>query len=66
MSAQDTQEHRSESLMAVYASDRGALLSARERVSAMTWHQFRATEGEPLGFLCTVNANRDKLASANT
>ena len=26
----------------------------------MTWHQFRATEGEPLGFLCMVNAARDK------
>jgi mannose-6-phosphate isomerase-like protein (cupin superfamily) len=25
-----------------------------------TWHQFRATEGEPLGFLCMVNAERDK------
>src|ERR1700752_5393872 len=29
-------------------------------VPAMTWHQFRATEGEPLGFLCMVNAARDK------
>jgi mannose-6-phosphate isomerase-like protein (cupin superfamily) len=29
-------------------------------VPAMTWHQFRATEGEPLGFLCMVNAKRDK------
>ena len=26
----------------------------------MTWHQFRATKGEPLGFLCMVNAQRDK------
>ena len=26
----------------------------------MTWHQFRATKGEPLGFLCMVNAARDK------
>ena len=26
----------------------------------MTWHQFRATQGEPLGFLCMVNAQRDK------
>ena len=25
-----------------------------------TWHQFRATAGEPLGFLCMVNAVRDK------
>jgi mannose-6-phosphate isomerase-like protein (cupin superfamily) len=29
-------------------------------VPAMTWHQFRATRGEPLGFLCMVNASRDK------
>ena len=29
-------------------------------VPAMTWHQFRATGGEPLGFLCMVNATRDK------
>src|SRR3954453_14235315 len=26
----------------------------------MIWHQFRATRGEPLGFLCMVNATRDK------
>jgi quercetin dioxygenase-like cupin family protein len=25
-----------------------------------TWHQFRASKGEPLGFLCLVNAQRDK------
>jgi mannose-6-phosphate isomerase-like protein (cupin superfamily) len=29
-------------------------------VPPMTWHQFRATKGEPLGFLCMVNATRDK------
>jgi len=29
-------------------------------VPPMTWHQFRATEGEPLGFLCMVDAVRDK------
>jgi mannose-6-phosphate isomerase-like protein (cupin superfamily) len=29
-------------------------------VPAMTWHQFRATADEPLGFLCMVNATRDK------
>ena len=29
-------------------------------VPALTWHQFRATQGEPLGFLCMVNAERDK------
>jgi len=29
-------------------------------VPPWTWHQFRATLGEPLGFLCMVNAERDK------
>ena len=27
-----------------------------------TWHQFRATHDEPLGFLCLVSCNRDKPA----
>jgi mannose-6-phosphate isomerase-like protein (cupin superfamily) len=37
-------------------------LATRDLVTVppMTWHQFRATEGEPLGFLCMVNATRDK------
>ena len=29
-------------------------------VPSMTWHQFRATGDEPLGFLCMVNEARDK------
>lgn len=29
-------------------------------VPPWTWHQFRATEDEPLGFLCMVNAERDR------
>jgi len=29
-------------------------------IPAWTWHQFRATAGEPLGFLCMVNAQRDR------
>jgi mannose-6-phosphate isomerase-like protein (cupin superfamily) len=29
-------------------------------VPPWAWHQFRATLGEPLGFLCLVNAERDK------
>ena len=29
-------------------------------VPPLTWHQFRATLGEPLGFLCMVNVERDK------
>ena len=37
-------------------------LATRDLVTVppMTWHQFRATEDEPLGFLCMVNATRDK------
>ena len=29
-------------------------------VPPWTWHQFRATNKEPLGFLCMVNAQRDR------
>jgi quercetin dioxygenase-like cupin family protein len=29
-------------------------------IPGMAWHQFRATEGEPFGFLCMVNHMRDK------
>lgn len=29
-------------------------------IPPLTWHQFRATRGEPLGFLCMVNADRDR------
>ncbi|MCS7057262.1 MAG: cupin domain-containing protein [Meiothermus sp.] len=29
-------------------------------VPPFTWHQFRAAEDEPLGFLCLVNAQRDR------
>ncbi len=29
-------------------------------IPPMTWHQFRASLGEPFGFLCMVNAARDK------
>ncbi len=30
------------------------------RVPPMTWHQFRAAPASPLGFLCLVNAARDR------
>jgi quercetin dioxygenase-like cupin family protein len=30
------------------------------KVPPQTWHQFRATTGEPLGFLCLVRSDRDK------
>ncbi|TVO52700.1 cupin domain-containing protein [Denitromonas halophila] len=29
-------------------------------IPAWTWHQFRANGTEPLGFLCMVNAERDR------
>lgn len=29
-------------------------------VPTMTWHQFRATTDEPLGFICLVNIERDR------
>jgi mannose-6-phosphate isomerase-like protein (cupin superfamily) len=29
-------------------------------IPPLTWHQFRATNGEPLGFLCIVNNERDR------
>ena len=29
-------------------------------IPPMTWHQFRASKGEPFGFLCMVNAERDR------
>jgi hypothetical protein len=30
------------------------------QIPGMTWHQFQATNGEPLGFLCVVHQNRDR------
>jgi quercetin dioxygenase-like cupin family protein len=29
-------------------------------IPSVTWHQFRATTNEPLGFLCLVNIDRDR------
>ncbi len=29
-------------------------------IPPLTWHQFKATQGEAFGFLCMVNAKRDK------
>ncbi|MCB1963575.1 MAG: cupin domain-containing protein [Rhodocyclaceae bacterium] len=29
-------------------------------IEAWSWHQFRANAAEPLGFLCMVNAERDR------
>jgi mannose-6-phosphate isomerase-like protein (cupin superfamily) len=30
------------------------------RVPPLTWHQFRSSSAAPLGFLCLVNAERDR------
>lgn len=30
------------------------------RIPSLVWHQFRATRGQPLGFLCLVNVTRDR------
>jgi quercetin dioxygenase-like cupin family protein len=30
------------------------------QVPPLTWHQFLASENEPLGFLCLVNCDRDR------
>ncbi len=30
------------------------------KIPSWTWHQFRASAGEPMGFLCMVNAERDR------
>ena len=42
--------------------DKAYALSTNDLVSVppMTWHQFRAGEGEPLGFLCLVASTRDR------
>lgn len=40
----------------VHQIDRHDLIT----VPAMTWHQFRAADDEPLGFLCLVNSERDR------
>ena len=29
-------------------------------IPAWTWHQFKASAGEPMGFLCMVNVQRDR------
>jgi len=29
-------------------------------IPPLTWHQFQAAEDQPLGFLCLVNAERDR------
>jgi quercetin dioxygenase-like cupin family protein len=40
----------------LYALAEGDLV----HVPALTWHQFRAAANRPLGFLCMVNAERDR------
>jgi quercetin dioxygenase-like cupin family protein len=42
--------------------DQIKLLATHDLVTipAMTWHQFRAPKNAPMGFLCLVNADRDR------
>ena len=42
--------------------DRVVTLAERDLVSVppLTWHQFRADDDRPLGFLCLVNRERDR------
>jgi len=46
----------------VLLDHRVVAVAHRDMVSIppMSWHQFRATRGEPLGFLCLVNRDRDR------
>ena len=46
----------------VLVGERVRALQAHDLVEVppMTWHQFRAGESEPLGFLCLVNVDRDR------
>jgi len=65
-----TLEHHQHAHLVIILSGAGEVLlgdrvfPAREKdiisIPAHTWHQFRATKGRPLGFLCLVNVERDK------
>ena len=46
----------------VLVGDTVTAISERDlvHVPPMTWHQFRATNGEELGFLCVVSTERDR------
>jgi quercetin dioxygenase-like cupin family protein len=42
----------------------GSVFDVKERdlvnIPGMTWHQFRASDEAPMGFLCVVNQERDR------
>jgi hypothetical protein len=46
----------------VLVGDTVSEISERDlvHVPPMTWHQFRATNGTELGFLCVVSTERDR------
>jgi quercetin dioxygenase-like cupin family protein len=52
--------HRGEGLCLVGREVRPVTTGDLVYIPPMTWHQFRATAGVPFGFLCMVNAVRDK------
>jgi len=65
------EHHEHAHLVVVFRGHGQALLGDRvhdigERdvvtIPAHTWHQFRASRGETLGFLCLVNVERDRPA----
>jgi quercetin dioxygenase-like cupin family protein len=51
---------RGEGLCLVGAEVRAVAAFDLVSVPAMSWHQFRATGKEPLGFLCMVDRERDR------
>jgi quercetin dioxygenase-like cupin family protein len=52
--------HRGEGRCLVGAEVRNVAVGDLVFIPPMTWHQFRAAPKSPLGFLCMVNAARDK------
>lgn len=63
------EHHQHAHLVIIFRGEGEALLGdkvypVREKdvvtIPAQTWHQFRATQGTSLGFLCLVNVDRDR------
>lgn len=63
------EHHQHAHLVIIFRGEGEALLgdkvyTVREKdvitIPAHTWHQFRATQGVPFGFLCLVNVERDR------
>ncbi len=52
--------HRGRGRCLVGTEIRGIDIGDLVFIPALTWHQFRAGAADPLGFLCLVNADRDR------